>query len=56
MWADLFFQRTSDGARGNYFKLCKRRFRLVMKNDFFPLRVVKPWTRLPRPLVESPSL
>jgi len=27
-----------------------------MRKNFFPLRVTEPWTRLPRGVVESPSL
>jgi len=27
-----------------------------MRKNFFPLRVTEPWNRLPRDLVESPSL
>ena len=31
-------------------------FRLNMRKNFFPLRVTEPWPRLPREVVESPSL
>ena len=27
-----------------------------MRKNFFPLRVTEPWNRLPRGVVESPSL
>jgi len=37
-------------------KLRHRKFRLNMRKNFFPLRVTEPWPRLPRQVVESPSL
>jgi len=46
----------SDRTREDCFEVKEGRFRLDIQKKFFNSRVVKPWQRLPREVVDAPFL
>jgi len=52
----LFSRVCCDRTRGNDFKLKEGRNRLDRKKKFFTVNMVRHWHRVPREVVDAPSL
>jgi len=52
----LFARACSDRTMDSGFKLKEGRFQLDIRKKFLTVRVVRHWSRLPREVVDSPSL
>ncbi|GAB0208572.1 hypothetical protein GRJ2_003322900 [Grus japonensis] len=52
----LFTKACSDRTKGNGFKLKEGRFILGIRKTFLTMRVARHWNRLPREVVDAPSL
>jgi len=51
-----FTKACSDRTRGNGFTLKEGRYRLDISKTFFKMRVVRDQNRLPREVIDTPSL
>ncbi|PKU45425.1 hypothetical protein llap_4278 [Limosa lapponica baueri] len=52
----LFIRECSDRRKGNSFKVKEGRFRLDIRKKLFTVKVTRHWNRLPRQVVDAPSL
>jgi len=54
--ARLFSVACSDRTRSSGLKLEQKKFCTNMQKNFFTVRVMEHWNRLPREVVDSPAL
>ena len=54
--ANLFSAVCENRTRGDGHKLEHKKFRINMQRNFFTVRVMEHWNRLPSELVDSPFL
>ena len=54
--ARLFLEVCSDRTRSSSLKLEHRKFHTNMQKNFFMVRVTEHWNRLPKEVVECPSM
>ncbi|PKU42566.1 hypothetical protein llap_7117 [Limosa lapponica baueri] len=52
----LFIRECSDKTRDSGFKVKGSRFRLHIRTKFFTVRMVRHWNRLPKEVMDPPSL
>ena len=52
----LLTRLCSDRRKGNSFQLKEGRFKLERRKNLFTLSVLRHWNRLPREVVDAPSL
>ena len=52
----IFIRACSNRMRGNCFKLEEGRFIPYIRKEFFTVKIVRHWNRLPREVVDAPSL
>ena len=54
--SQLFERVDNSRTRENVFKLKEGRFRLDVRGKIFTMRMVRCWNRLPKGVVDAPSL
>ena len=55
-WGGFFSVASNNGRRGNGHKLEHRKLQTNTRKNFFTVRVMEHWNRLPREVVESPTM
>ena len=55
-WSGLLIRACSNRTRRNDFKQEEGRLRLDIRKEFFPVRVMRHWNRLPSKVLDAPTL